>query len=66
MKSFDHRSAEDDLSFFGAVKNWFYISKVGFALDAYANASTKEMLCAPTQTIWGTAHVSRKPEVLLR
>lgn len=66
MKSFDHQSAEDDLPFFGAVKNLFYISKVGFALDAYANASTKGMSCTPTRMIWGMAHVSRKSEVLLR
>lgn len=65
MKSFDHQTADDDLPFFGATKNLFYIYKVCFALNAYANANTKGMLWAPTH-IWGMAHDSRKPKVLLR
>lgn len=52
MKSYP-QSAEDDLPFFGAVKNLFYISKVDFALDVYASASTKGKLWAPTHRRFG-------------
>lgn len=56
MKSFDHQSAEDDLPFFGAVKNSLCISKVGFALMHMLVPVPKE--CYGHQHMDGLGHGS--------